>query len=120
MQTKRSDRLDLDCYFCGAKLIRSSAWLQIYDRAPFQYQGSLTRFNYGGREALAYPGAGAKGWRRVVVFAHTYCGPDCGYNISFDRLHEDDWDEHLREKTWWCPSITEAFNRARKSWDETQ
>lgn len=120
-------KLDLPCYFCGAALRKDDAWVEIHDQEQPPLHGKpLVRFNeHGGKEergSLAYPGNGealvADGrWRAtapVVLFAHTKCGPDLGYNFSFDRLGEE-WEEHLREKLWWSPAILDALETARRA-----
>src|SRR5438046_3003169 len=55
-----------------------------------------------------------RNYGHVVLFAHTECGPDIGYNFSFDRLDEN-WDKHLREKAGWWPGISEALRERRDS-----
>jgi len=119
--------LPLICYFCGGKLRTDNGWFEIYDQElpPFRAKPRV-RFNrHHGREeygSLAYPGNGealvSEGrWNRfqpVVVFAHTECGPDIGYNFSFDRLNED-WDKHLRGKVWFSLAIPDALRTARSA-----
>jgi hypothetical protein len=123
----KSKKLELNCYFCGGALRPDNAWFEIHDQelAPFRGKAQV-RFNeHGGKEecgSLAYPGNGEaiveegkwQDYARVVLFAHTECGPDIGYNFSFDRLDEN-WDKHLRGKTWWCSEISEALEIARSA-----
>ena len=116
----------LKCYFCGGALRSDNAWFEIHDQETAPFHSEHIRFNqHGGKElygALAYPGNGeslveAGKWRNyshVVLFAHTECGPDIGYNFSFDRLDEN-WDKHLREKAGWWPGISEALRERRDS-----
>jgi hypothetical protein len=129
-KTLKPKKLDLPCYFCGGALRKGDAWFEIHDQELPPYHGKpAIRFNeHGGKEecgGLAYPGSGEalvadRRWRdyaRVVVFAHTKCGPDIGYNFSFDRLNEN-WEQHLREKVWWSPVISEALEIARSAMAE--
>jgi len=122
MPTKTaSKKLALNCYFCGAALRSDDALFEIYDQAQPPFRSDRTnfvRFNrYGGKElygALAYPGGIEGNYRRVVLFAHGGCGPEVGYGFAFDRLGED-WDRHLREKTWYTEEISAALRVARKA-----
>jgi hypothetical protein len=116
-----SKKLGLKCYFCGAALHSDDAHFEIFDQEqpPFSSNRSnFVRFNeHGGREiygTLAYPGGIDGAFKRVVRFAHTDCGPDVGYNFSFDRLGED-WDRHLREKLWHTEEISAALRVARNA-----
>lgn len=125
MKLTRSKQLSLRCYFCGGHLRSNDAHLEIYDQAP--PSSEYVRFNeHGGKEIygrLAYPGVGegmvSRGtwtdFQRVVLFTHTDCGPDVGYAIAFHRLNEDDWERHLREKSWWVEAIEESLAVARES-----
>ncbi|SRR5258707_9114608 len=118
--------LKLNCYFCGGALKPDNAWFEIHDQETVPYTKEHVRFNqHGGKElygSLAYPGNGEslvqdgkwQNFNHVVLFAHTECGPDIGYNFSFDRLDEN-WDKHLREKVWWWPGISEALRDARSA-----
>lgn len=119
--------LKLPCYFCGGPLRRDNAWFEIHDQElpPFRCSDYIKFNQHGGKELygeLAYPGNGdwavqSKRWHdfvRVVLFAHTECGPDVGYNFSFDRLAEN-WDRHLKGKVWWCFEIPEALKIARSA-----
>jgi hypothetical protein len=118
--------LDLYCYFCGGRLKSDNAWFEVHDQELPPFHKPLVRFNqHGGKEergALAYPGNGENlalqgEWSSsnlVVLFAHTECGPDIGYNFPFERLNED-WDGHLQGKVWWCSVIAEALEIARKA-----
>lgn len=127
VKAAKSKKLDLPCYFCGGALRKDNAWFEIHDQELPPFRGKpLVRFNeHGGKEGcggLAYPGNGEaivgdgrwQDYERVVLFAHTGCGPDIGYNFSFDRLGED-WEKHLREKVWWSPGISDALETARRT-----
>jgi|ERR1700733_15650954 len=119
-----SKKLALKCYFCGGALQSDDAHFEIFDQEerPFSSdRKDYVRFNeHGGQElygALAYPGNGNgiwKNYRRVALFAHTGCGPDVGYNFTFDRLDEN-WDRQLGEKTWYTEGLSEALTVARKA-----
>jgi hypothetical protein len=86
----------LNCHFCNKPVHRHDGWLEIYSQLP---NGRLT-----------YPCHGDV----VALFAHTECGPGCGYAIQLTRLHDEDWDAHLRQKTWWEPAIQSALDEARR------
>jgi hypothetical protein len=116
-----SKKLALNCYFCGGALRSDDALFEIYDQAQPPFQSDRTnfvRFNQHGEQelygALAYPGAINGNYRRVVLFVHERCGPEVGYGFAFDRLGED-WDRHLREKTWYTEEISAALRVARKA-----
>ncbi len=119
-----SKKLALNCYFCGGALRSDDAHFEIFDQEQPPFSSDRTkhvRVNEHGRKelygALDYPGNGEGTWKnfeRVVLFAHTKCGPDAGYHFTFDRLGED-WDRHLREKTWHTIGISNALAIARKA-----
>ena len=116
-----SKRLALNCYFCGGALHSDDALFEIYDQAQPPFRSDRTnfvRFNRHGEQevygALAYPGGINGTYRRVVLFAHQQCGREVGYGFAFDRLGED-WDGHLREKTWYTEEISAALRVARKA-----
>jgi hypothetical protein len=108
------------CYFCGRDLKPDDAWFEVCDMETAPYRAKTIRCvnPEGGlaegveyRGALAYPGSGPwkvqsgmwSGWERALLFAHTACGPDIGYNFKFADYvaAEAKWVAHLREKDWW-------------------
>jgi hypothetical protein len=91
-------RARLKCFFCDGTITKDNGWLEFY--GIHQSDGRLS-----------YPTSGLV----LGIVSHLGCGPDCGYAISFDRIHAgDDWSAHLKEKTWWRPAVEQSLRTVRK------
>ncbi len=85
------------CYFCCLPLKQNDAFIEFASRKP-----------NGG---LLYS---REDFECIAIFAHARCGPLGLYWVPFSRLDEN-WEKHLRGKTWWSETFTAAFAAARSA-----